>query len=502
MDTPVRVRYAPSPTGEPHVGNVRAALFNWLYARHTDGVFVVRMEDTDQARIVPGAQEAILEGLRWLGLDWDEGPEVGGPHAPYVQSERTRLGIYDEAGQRLLESGWAYQCYCSPERLDALRKEQQRQKLPPMYDRRCRDPQRREEMRLLDPGARRVVRFKVPLEGDQHTSFLDQVRGEVTVANATLDDFVLLKSDGFPTYHLSNVVDDHLMKITHVIRGDEWLPSTPRHVLLYRALGWEDRMPVFVHLPLILGPDRAKLSKRHGATSVADYQKRGYLPEALLNFLALLGWSLDDKTELFTLRQLIRQFGLERIGKAAAVFNHEKLEWMNGHYIRAMDPLDVTDRVLLFVELPEAEGGLPDAVARPTDEDYLRDIVPLIQERLKTLGEAAGLIDFFYLEELDYAPQTLVGKGMEAPTARSALEAALAGLEAQEDWDHEALEGLLRPLSEALGLKTRDFFGLLRVAVTGRSVSPPLFETMAVLGRARCLARLRRAVEVVGDGSS
>ena len=495
MDTPVRVRFAPSPTGEPHVGNIRSALFNWLYARHTEGVFILRIEDTDQNRLAPGALEAIFEGLRWLGLEWDEGPEYGGPHEPYVQSERTHLGIYTQHARQLIASGWAYECCCPSERLDEVRKAMQAQKRPPMYDRHCRVPQQREAMRAQHPDATPVVRFAIPEAGD--TTFTDEVRGEVTVANGTLDDFVLLKSDGFPTYHLSNVVDDHLMEITHVIRGDEWLPSTPRHVLLYRAFGWEQTMPRFVHLPLILGPDRAKLSKRHGATSITEYQREGYLPEVMVNFLALLGWSLDDKTEILSARDLMRSFSLERIGKAAAVFNRDKLDWMNGYYIRELDPLELTDRLILYLERPEAEGGLPVRITRPIDERYLHRIVPLVQERLKTLGEAAGLVDFFFLADgdLDYDAATLSGKQLDAAAAQRALAAALASLQTQSDWSHGALEALCRPLAEELELKTGPFFGVLRVAVSGRTVSPPLFETMAVLGRERALARLNLALQ-------
>ena len=487
MDRPVRVRYAPSPTGEPHVGNIRSALFNWLYARHTEGTFIVRIEDTDQHRLVPGALEAILAGLRWLGLEWDEGPEYGGPYEPYVQSERTRRGIYAEHAQALIDRGWAYHCHCPPERLDGVRREQQAQKLPPMYDRHCRDATARERMRVAHPDAPPVVRFRIPLD-EPETSFVDQVRGEVTVANATLDDFVLLKSDGFPTYHLSNVVDDHLMEITHVIRGDEWLPSTPRHVLLYRAFDWVETMPLFVHLPLILGPDRAKLSKRHGATSILDYQRQGYLPEAMVNFLALLGWSLDDKTEVMSLRQLIRNFSLERVGKTAAVFNREKLEWMNGVYIRHMAPQELARRMEPFLER-----DLPAEVARPIPGDYLAQVAPVVQDRLKTLGESASLTEFFFAESLTYDPALLVQMGMDRQGALAALERTLAALEPLPSFDAGALEGVLRPLAAELGVKTGQLFGALRVAVTGLTAAPPLFETMAVLGRERCLARLTRA---------
>jgi len=494
LDRPVRVRYAPSPTGEPHVGNIRTALFNWLYARHMGGTFVVRIEDTDRARTVPGALEAILEGLRWLGLDWDEGPEVNGPYAPYLQSERTLEGVYREAADRLIAVGAAYECYCPPERLEEVRMRMMREKKPPMYDRFCRDPEKREEMKLENPGTAPVVRFKVPLAGDTQIIFDDYLRGEVSFDATTLDDFILLKSDGYPTYHLANVVDDHLMEISHVIRGDEWLPSTPRHVLIYRALGWDDAMPTFVHLPLILGPDRAKLSKRHGADSITAHKNNGYLPETMTNFLALLGWSLDDKSEIFTKEELVENFSLDRLGVTAAVFNVEKLDWMNGVYIRGLTPDDLAERLLPFLERPEASGGLPDSVARPIDRDELGAIVPLVQERLKLLTEAPGLVDFFFLDDL--AVDEKARKTLEAPEAIAALEAALMRLEGAPNWLHSTLEELLRPLAEELGLKTGVFFGILRAAVTGRMVSPPLFETMQALGRERCRERILRAMHL------
>jgi glutamyl-tRNA synthetase len=483
-----RVRFPPSPTGEPHVGNIRTALFNWLFARNQGGAFILRIEDTDRQRLVPGAQEAILEGLRWLGLDWDEGPEKGGPLGPYIQSERKEQGIYDEAARRLIESGSAYECYCPPERLDQVRKQQQAEKRPPMYDRWCRNPEQRDEMRRRNPGTTPVVRFAIPREPAQ-TTVKDLIHGDVTVANVTLDDLVLLKSDGYPTYHLANVVDDHAMQVTHVIRGDEWLPSTPRHVLLYRAFGWDT--PVFVHLPLILGPDRAKLSKRHGAASLGEYRREGYLPETMVNFLALLGWSLDDKTELMTREELVRWFALERIGKTAAVFNRDKLDWMNGMYIRALTPEELADRLNPF---------LPSEMT--ADRTYLAKVIPLIQERLKTLTEAAELIDFFFVDDLSYDAQMVAGKQLTPDQARTALERSLSALEGHADWSHEALEGLLRPMAEELALKTGPFFGVLRIAVTGRTVSPPLFETMEVLGRERSLKRVRDALRALAQAAA
>ncbi|CAI8015748.1 Glutamate--tRNA ligase [Geodia barretti] len=328
MSNNFRVRFAPSPTGEPHVGNIRTAIFDWLLAKRHGGEFIVRIEDTDRARAVDGAVEVIIEALKWLGLRLK--------YAPYKQSER--LALYSEHAERLVEAGFAYKCYCSPERLDAVRKSRSKQDNATGYDRRCRDLSQDER------AERPVVRFRMPLEGT--TTVDDLVRGEVTFENRLVDDFVMLKSDGFPTYHLAHLIDDHEMQITHVLRGEEWLPSVPRHLQLYEALGWKP--PLFAHLPIILAPDRSKLSKRHGATSLLDYREMGYLPHTMVNFLTLLGWSLDDKTELFTLDSLIENFSIGRVSKAGAIFNTEKLDWMNGHYIREMSADELADTLLDF----------------------------------------------------------------------------------------------------------------------------------------------------------
>jgi len=343
MNKPVRTRYAPSPTGFPHVGNIRTALFAWLFARHHGGRFIVRIEDTDVARRVEGAVEAILDSLRWLGMDWDEGPEVGGEYGPYFQSQR--LELYREAAERLVAQGDAYYCYCSTQRLAEMREEQARRKRSSGYDRRCRDLSDAERAQKEAEGVTPVVRFRMPREGQ--TAFNDIIRGTVVFENSQLDDFVLLKSDGYPTYHLANVVDDHLMEINHVIRAEEWLSSVPRHKLLYQALGYE--IPQMAHLPMILGPDRAKLSKRHGAVSITEYQEQGYLPEAMLNFLALLGWSLDDKTELLSRQELIASFSLERVSKTAAIFNQEKLDWMNGVFLRELSHEELSKKIMPFL---------------------------------------------------------------------------------------------------------------------------------------------------------
>ncbi len=415
----VRVRFAPSPTGYPHIGNIRTALFNWLFARHSGGSFIVRIEDTDVTRKVRGAVKAILDSLRWLGIDWDEGPEVGGDYGPYFQSQR--LDIYKQIAQLLLAEDQAYRCYCSPQRLAQMRAEMaERKESTRTYDRRCRNLSQEERDKLEAQGIASVVRFKTPLEGQ--TSFNDLIKGEVTFDNSTLDDFVLLKSDGYPTYHLANIVDDHLMQISHVLRADEWLSSTPRHILLYNALGYEP--PLFAHLPMILGSDRSKLSKRHGAVATTKYRDQGYLPEAMMNFLALLGWSLDDKTEIFSREELVRHFSIERISKTAAIFNKDKLDWINGFYIRNMSTAELTEQLLPFLER-----DLPTEVKRPIPREYVQQITPLIQERLTTFGEAADSFGFFFVDEVVYDADLLLGKKLTREAAVGGLEAALGGLQ-------------------------------------------------------------------------
>ncbi len=484
MTQPVRVRFAPSPTGFPHVGNIRTAMFNWLLARHTGGKLILRIEDTDVARRVEGAVKAIMDGLRWLGLDWDEGPDVGGDYGPYYQSER--LELYKKAAKKLIEQGDAYYCYCSPQRLEELRAGQVKRKEPPGYDRLCRNLTKKECAQKEAEGITPVVRFKTPLTGQ--TSYNDVIWGKVVVENSTLDDFVLLKSDGHPTYHLANVVDDHAMKISHVIRAEEWISSTPRHLLLYKAFGFEP--PQFVHHPMILGPDRAKLSKRHGAVSILDYRDMGYLPQTMLNFLALIGWSLDDKTELMSRRELIDNFSLERIGKTGAIFNKEKLDWMNGVYIRRLTAEEFFEATQPYL-MEDLEAGK----AVIAEEDYVRAVLPLVQERAKTLVEVVELTRFFFVDELDYEPSLLIGKNMDRAATTKALGAAQDRLKPLAKFDKDLLEAALRPLAPELGLKTGQFFGVLRVAVTGRTAAPPLFETMAVLGRKRCMERIAAALQ-------
>ncbi len=479
----VRVRFPPSPTGEPHVGNIRTAIFNWLFARRHGGALVIRVEDTDQTRKVEGATEQLLDALRWLGLDWDEGPEVGGPYGPYYQSER--LDIYRQEADRLVESGHAYRCYCSPERLAEARHERASRKEPPGYDRHCRDLSEGERRDLETSGVAPVVRFKMPLDGV--TEVDDMIRGRVTFENRLIDDFVMLKSDGFPTYHMANVADDHLMEISHVMRGEEWLSSTPRHVRLYEALGWEP--PRFAHLPLILAPDRSKLSKRHGATSLLECRELGLLPEALFNFLTILGWSLDDKTEVLTVDETLASFSIERVSRAGAVFDYDKLNWMNGVYIRRLPPEALADALLDYwrqyppPELPE----LP-------DRDRLATVVPVVQERLKTLADAAPRIPFFFNPDFDYEPDELVQRKMDEAGTKRALEASLKTIEGLDSSDAATLESAMRPLADELGIKTGQLLGTLRVATSGLKVSPPLFESMEVLGKERVIHDIKRAI--------
>ncbi len=493
MSAKVRVRYAPSPTGEPHVGNIRTALFNWLYARHTGGEFILRIEDTDQMRIMEGALEAIYDSLEWLGLDWDEGPRVGGLYGPYIQSERKAMGVYQEQADQLVRQGHAYYCYCTPEELDQRRKEQQRRGLPPRYNRRCRYLSPAEHSN--NQGKPRVVRFMTPEQGDPIT-VNDIIRGDVAFDPAVLDDFVLLKSDGFPTYHLASVMDDHAMQISHVLRAEEWLPSTPRHLLLYQALAWDP--PQFGHMPMILGPDRTKLSKRHGATSTLDYRDQGFLPEAMSNFLALLGWSLDDKTEIISSEDMVRHFSLERVGKSPAIFDRTKLEWMNGVYLRQL-PQDK-----LVNQLSEALDSYirkhQEPVQIPPTPEYLRAVVPLVQERLKALDpeEVWELCSFFLVELPEYG-QGLTPKGLAPEVTRTALQATLAALQPLAIFDAATMEAAVRPLAERLQLKTGELFGAIRLAVTGRTAAPPLFDTLAVVGKERVVARLAGAIAKLSD---
>jgi glutamyl-tRNA synthetase len=485
---PARVRYAPSPTGDPHVGNIRTAVWSWLYARHTGGQFIVRLEDTDQSRAVPGSLERILDALRWLGLDWDEGPDIGGPHAPYIQSQR--LPLYQEAAQRLVAEGNAYPCFCSAEELDAMRKRQQAERRPPGYEGKCRALPRDQAAQRVASGEPHVLRFAVPREGS--VTFDDMLRGPITVENRTLDDFVILKSDGFPTYHLAHIIDDHAMRITHVTRGDEWLPSAPRHALLWDALGYP--RPVFFHNPVILAPGGGKLSKRHGAKFVLEYAEEGYLPDALINFLCITGWGHGDET-FFTREQLIELFDIADVSVAPATFDHEKLTWLNGVHLRQLPDDELSELIAR-----QLERDLPAHIPRPLDRVFVEELTPLVRERIELLSQVTPLVDFFFEYEIPTPPvEDFLVRGWKdnSEGVAVALDAAIDATEDLEPWEAERLEGALRATAEAQGVKAGELFTPIRLAVTGRTVAPPLFESMELIGEELCIERLRAAVRAL-----
>ena len=472
MAEAVRVRFAPAPTGYLHVGGARTALYNWLFARHHGGVFVLRVEDTDQTRSTEESVEALQGSLRWLGIDWDEGPEVGGPFGPYRQTDR--LEVYRQVADRLMDEGSAYRCWCTPEELEERRKAVLARGRPWRYDRRCLERPEEEKAALLEEGRPFAIRFRQP---GRDVVVDDLIRGEATFHAADLDDFVIMRSTGFPTYLLAAAVDDWKMEMTHVIRGEDLHSSTPRQILLLEALGAE-RIPAYAHLPLIVGHDRQPLSKRHGSVAVEWFRDEGYLHEALVNYLALLGWSYDDHTELFTREDLVRHFDLKRVSRNPAMFDQEKLEWMNGHYIREADP----DRIAgLLHERLRALGV--DAV-----QDVVRQATPLVQERSRTLNEAAGMLRFLF-EDLD--PNE---KARKLVAGQSEYLAAVADrLEGLDDWSVETIHAALESLAGERGLSKTKAFQPIRAAVTFSNVSPPLFESLTLLGRERSLARIRSA---------
>ena len=482
MSQTVRTRFAPSPTGYLHVGTARTALYCYLYARRHDGAFVLRIEDTDAERNVAASAQAIVDGLRWLGLDWDEGYDKGGPNGPYVQTER--LDRYRAATNALVAQGDAYPCYCTPEELEQRRKAAEARGLPPGYDGRCRGLSTEQVRAFEAEGRRPAVRFRLPDEGE--TVVEDLIRGTVRFDNASLSDFVIMRANGIPTYHFSAVFDDVDMAISHVIRGEDLFPSTPLHVHVFRALG-RPTPPAFAHLPLIVGPDRRKLSKRRDQVSVEGFRNAGYLPEAMVNYLALLGWSLDDHTELFTLAELERVFSLERVSRNPAAFDTKKLDALNGHYVRRLEPADFARRALPFVQA----AGFPDA-----DPQLLARAAPLVVERITRLDEGPGMVGFLLSDpvELDQAAAAKV----LTDEARGFLVDAAKRLEAVEPWTAAAIEETLRGLQQERELKPKTAFQPVRLAITGRLVSPPLFESMELLGKARSLARLERAAGLAG----
>ncbi|TMQ74082.1 MAG: glutamate--tRNA ligase [Candidatus Eisenbacteria bacterium] len=475
----VRVRFAPSPTGFLHVGGARTALYNHLHARRLGGVFILRIEDTDAARSTPESLAAIFDSLRWLGLTWDEGPEAGGAHGPYFQSQRGEH--YQAHARTLIAANAAYPCYCTPEELEARREAQAARGEPPRYDGRCRGLDAAGRARLAAEGRTAALRFALPGPGE--TAWDDTVRGRVAFRNEVLDDFVLMRSDGLPTYNYACVVDDHAMEISEVIRGDDHISNTPRQILIYQALGWTP--PTFAHVPMILGSDGSRLSKRHGATSVAAYRDLGFLPEALVNFLALLGWSFDGQRELFTLAELEQAFRLERVGSNPAVFNLEKLEWMNGQHLKRLSEEERVRRVDAFL----AARGY-DPAAHPPEWRAL--LVRAIGDRLKTLADAEGYGRFALREALEVDPEAWATL-REKPEVGPRLAALGDRLAADPEYSLESLERLTRGLAAELQIKAGDLMSAARVALTGRRVAPGLFEVMALLGKERAAARLRDA---------
>jgi glutamyl-tRNA synthetase len=487
---PVRVRFAPSPTGYLHIGGARTAIYDWLLARKTGGRFILRIEDTDRNRLVPDSLDDIMTSLRWLGIEWDEGSGVGGDYGPYFQSER--LELYHQYAEQLIAAGKAYPCYCSGERLQELRQTQEKAKEKVGYDRHCRDLTPAERAKLEAGGVKKVIRFKTPLEGQ--TIVKDRIRGEMSFANNTLEDLVLIKSDGFPTYHFANVVDDRLMGITHVLRGDEWIASTPIHVLLYQAFGWEP--PEFAHLSIFLAPDgKGKLSKRHGATSVKEYREQGYLPEALFNCLLFLGWNPGTEQELFSKEEAVAQFNLERVNASPVRFSFEKLLWFNGVYLRSLTAEDLAGRCLPFLQ---KVGLLPDPCP-PERMAYLVTLMPLVRERLKLLTDVPEWTGFFLKEELEVPPpEALVPKKLDQAQTIRVLEAILTALNpAPERFAVSDLEPVLHALPEQLGLKMGEVFMPLRVAVSGRTATPGMYEMLAALGKTRVLERIEKALAVL-----
>ncbi len=478
----VRVRYAPSPTGSLHVGNARTALFNWLFARRHGGRFVVRFEDTDTERAGEEAARAIIVALRWLGLTWDEGPEVGGPYGPYFQS--MRLDLYRRYAERLLLQERAYECYCTPEELEARRRRAQAGRRPFRYEGTCRHLTDAERAACRRQGRRPALRLMVPDTGTVEVH--DRIKGTVSFDNAVLDDFVIMKSDGWPTYNFACVVDDHEMRISHVIRAEEHLSNTPKQLHVYRAL--EAEPPEFAHLPMVLAPDRSKLSKRHGATAVEEYRQMGILPQALLNYLLLLGWSYDGTTEIISLEEASRIFDLDRVNRTNAVFDEDKLLWMNHQYIKTAR----LHRLARLVVPRLAEAGvLPDMITLG-EFRRLRRILALIQERMHTLNEAPALIGYFFGDDVEYDPAA-VARRLAGPEVPDILERAADNLAAAGDWKPDVVEQVIRDTAASLGVKAAQVIHPVRVAVTGVMVGPGLFDVLHLVGRERTIRRLRRA---------
>ncbi len=479
----VRVRFAPSPTGDLHVGNIRTALFDWAYARHTNGKLIFRIEDTDRERVTDEYIQAAIDTLKWLGLNWDEGPEVGGQYGPYLQSQR--LDIYAEWAQKFLDQGDAYHCYCSGEELEERRQIQMKNNQAPGYDGKCRDLSNTQIDEYKAQGRKPVVRMRMP-QGE--TVFTDAIRGEVKFEHLYVPDFVLVRGDGSPLYTLAVAVDDVLMKITHVLRGEDLLSSTPRQIRVYQAMGVSEAdYPIFAHLPFVMGQDNAKLSKRNGEVSIAWYRERGFLPEAICNYLALLGWSPGDDKENITMQELVDLFTVERVNSSPARFDMKKLEAINGDKIRALTQDKFLEWALPFLTNAKVISGSNDEI------ELVKKALPIIQERIVTLSEIPAMLNFLFVKE--FAVDQEEKPKLAESSAQEVLKVALSKIEPLDNWNHTAIEEVLRKaLIEEMGLKPRIAFSALRIAVTGSHISPPLFESLELLGKAGSIARIKQAI--------
>ena len=486
----IRVRYAPSPTGLQHIGGIRTALFNYFFARSRNGEFILRIEDTDRERYSENALTDLYNTLDWLGIELDEGPDRGGEYGPYVQSERTEL--YREHARRLVEGGHAYYCYCSQERLEELREKQKKDKQDFGYDRKCRELAEFETEEYKDEGVKPVIRLKIPLEGE--TVFHDYLIGDIVKQNIDINpDPVLLKSDGYPTYHLANVIDDHFMNITHILRAQEWLPSCPLHIVLYKAFGWKE--PKYCHLPMVMGDNGQKLSKRHGATAIRDFIEKGYLPEAIINYVSLVGWSYDDSREFFTKEDLKKLFTLDKLSKSPGVFDYKKLDWFNGHYIRQKSNEELKELIIPYL----IKCGFVDPENLANMTGFLDEIVSLTRDRLKVLSDIKELSWFFFMEIDSYLPEEVIPKNLDAIKTVEILETIKKHLSDIFSKTEEKAEELIKVLAENMGVKLGDFIMPLRVAITGSNVSPPIIGSLKLLGIEKTTARIERVINILKE---
>jgi glutamyl-tRNA synthetase len=487
---PIRVRFAPSPTGHMHLGSARTALYDYLVAKQFGGKFILRIEDSDIRRYVPEAEQELIAGLKWLGIHYDEGPDIGGPYGPYRQSEKKE--VYQKFAHQLVDQGKAFFCFCSTEHLEEVRKEQLKNKQSLHYDGTCRKLKIEDAKKRIESGEKYVIRFKSPLEGS--TTVKDLLRGEITVANNQLDDYILVRSDGWALYHLAAMVDDYLMEITHVIRGSEWLPSLPLHALICRAFGWNE--PVWVHLSVFLKPSgKGKMSKRETAEEIKDGHSffikdladLGYVPEGVVNWIALMGWSLDDKTEFFTMEDLEKNFSLDKLNPSPAAINYTKLDYFNGLHIRNLTDRDLAERLLPFFE----KAGIK------ASTEKLEKIAPILKERLPTLDEAIPMAAFFFKDEITYIKDDLIQKGLTQENSLMILEKSLCEILKNNGIRKEITEPVLRAFGDENGFSAGQVFGTLRVAITGQKVSPPLFETMEIIGIEIVKKRIQNAIQIV-----